>query len=186
MICETYNNELNPLIRYINAGIDPYDFMHLFVDWIEHVGGDPEDWGLSGDDFEDQDEVTGDPDKFLSQLNDAQRKSFIDFLENNAQGLDDGVLMPIYMHAYGAKLVKRLEWLVHFSDDAADLSKFGHFMIGDGYTDEGDEKGHCGSLELDAADGTGVAALIGLGDELGAPVVSEQLTSEFPIVLDRG
>ena len=126
LIQETYKNELNPLIKYINAGIDPYDFMHLFTDWLEFTDQDPADWGIEGDDdWDRRDHVIGDPEAIIGQMSVQQREQFLRFLKHHATEYDVDSTMPIYMHVWGAELVKRPTWLTHFSDDADEVASSG-------------------------------------------------------------
>ena len=117
LIAESYNNALQPFIRYLNAGIDPHDFGHLLNDFFE-------DEGIESPEGFDEDE----PFEFPSSKEFEQyRKPFISWVEDKLStnpGLSDA-LAPTYLFMNGATLIPRQTWLIHFSDDADDIARNG-------------------------------------------------------------
>jgi hypothetical protein len=117
LLTESYNRALMPFIKYLNGGIDPYDFSHMLNDFFEEEEITPP---------EDYDENA--PYEFLESAEFEEHKDqFVKWLGNKLSSDMSGsdAYAPTYLFMTGAKLVPRQTWLIHFSDDAYDIASNG-------------------------------------------------------------
>lgn len=96
-------NAARALADYINAGIDPFDFSHLLVDFAED--GHEEVF-----DFEHDDEV------YVENLPEALVADFKEWLRGQpiTQGMPED---PAYLHFHDAKVLSPGGWYVHFTNE---------------------------------------------------------------------
>lgn len=117
LLVESYNRALPHFIKYLNGGVDPYDFTHLLAEFFE-------DEGIKTPEGFDEDE----PYEFLDTPEfEAMKDQFTGWLHKRV--MEDGshfdATMPTYLFMSGAKLVPRQTWLIHFSDNASDIATNG-------------------------------------------------------------
>lgn len=117
-------NGLHPIVvslkRYLEQGIDPYDFAYKLDDFFrEHGIRKPR--GFDPDD----------PTAYVQTKSfDRHRKSFVAWISSNLTSDDlADVDSPSYLHMSAQGLVMPRTWLVHFSDHARDIAEEG-FLYG--------------------------------------------------------
>lgn len=117
LLVEAYNNALPAFIKYLNGGVDPYDFAHLLDEFFEEEGVEvPESY----------DETS--PFDFLETPEFGELKDhFTGWLQKHISedGSHSDATMPTYLFMSGASLVPRQTWLIHFSNDADEIARDG-------------------------------------------------------------
>ncbi len=110
-----YSTDLGMLRDYLKHGIDPHDFPHLLEQYFEANGFDlPE--GFESD-YEQ-----------LDKMSESELQAFKGWLEKNNHLMHDafeGAHSPSYLHLDYQKIVPPGTWLIHFSNNAADIGRKG-------------------------------------------------------------
>jgi len=130
-ICEIYSREVVAFKNYMkNPMFDYHNHWYDIVRWID----EHDEWdvlnnaaGTEWDNYEDATDDDIDPDVFLN-FPARMRGQIEDEIYGNLSR-DDPSMLPTHRHADYRGVVKRNEWLVHFSDHASEIAANG-FVYG--------------------------------------------------------
>lgn len=138
VLSEKYSSDNAALLRYMKEKpIDPYAFWHMFPDWYDNnYDGDIEalieksglaSYGVDVDNFLEQPEYFYDlPEEIRSHFESDIKEEFMHDMMR-----DDPTEVPTWGHMSlnRDKLIERLTWLIHFSDEAPSIAR-GGFQYG--------------------------------------------------------
>jgi len=120
VIMEKFSNDVAYLVRYLRSGIDPYDFAQMLE---EYLGDQPE---APAGDQEKQTFEPDDPYEYLENMPEGEREAFKKWLKTRLESMDLGdPTLPTYLFMTFESIVVPSSWLIHFSDDAADIAANG-------------------------------------------------------------